>query len=103
MMFDEIVADEPCDLTDLRDQRVRPIVATILLTLREWGLKVSELAYMSALLTQSLESNQDEAQKELWKKWIPTLNSLDDVDMLAIDRVLKKVEPLVSPYNDESK
>jgi hypothetical protein len=103
MMYDEIVSDKSCDLTELRDKRVRPIVATLLLALREWGLKVSELGYMSALLTQSLEANQDEAQKELWLKWIPTLNSLDDVDMLSIDRILKSkkpLEPIESPYNE---
>ena len=105
MMYDEIVSDKSCDLTELRDKRVRPVVATILMALREWGLKVGEFAYMSALLTQSLEANQDEAQKELWLKWIPTLNSLDDVNMIAIDLVLKskKPESIVSPYKNEPK
>lgn len=109
MMYGEIVSDKECDLTTLRDKRVRPVVATVLMTFREWGLKVGELSYMSALLTQSLEANQDEAQKELWLKWIPTLQSLDDVNMIVIDLILKekgkrekreKEKPIISPFNN---
>lgn len=104
MMYDEIVSDKECDLTELRDKRVRPIVASILMAFREWGLKVGETAYMSALLNQSLDANKVEAEKELWLKWIPTLQSLDDVNMLAIDRVLKSkkpLEPVISPYGTD--
>lgn len=106
IMYDEIAADESYDLTELRDRRVRPIVATTLVVFREWGIKVSELAYFSALLNQSLDANKDEAFKELWLKLIPNLQSIDDIDLIAIDRVLKsKQNPVPSPFskpNDET-
>ena len=100
MMFDEIVSEKSCDLTDLRDKRVRPIVASVLLIFREWGIKVSETAYFSSLLNQSLDTNKDEAQKELWKKWKPTLQSLEDLDYITVDRVLKSIpsKDIPSPY-----
>lgn len=102
MMYEEVVSETACDLTDLRDKRVRPIVASVLLAFREWGLKIGETAYMSALLNQSLEANKAEAEKELWLKWIPTLTSLDDVNLLAIDRVLKAKPLIPSPYSKEN-
>jgi len=102
MMFDEIKSETSCDLTELRDKRVRPIVASVLLIFREWGMKISETAYFSALLNNSLDMNKDEAQKELWKQWLPTIQSLDDVDFVTVDRVLKSKKPVevLSPYND---
>jgi hypothetical protein len=101
MMYDETVSEKSCDLTDLRDKRIRPVVASVLLIFREWGIKISETAYFSALLNQSLDHNKDEAQKELWKQWKPTLQSLEDVDYITIDRILKsiKTKEIPSPYD----
>ena len=103
IMYDEIVSDKSCDLTELRDKRVRPVVAHTLALFREWGLKTGEVGYMSVLLNQSLESNETEAVKELWSKWTLPLNSLDDVSLIDIDRVLKskKKEPIPSNFLDE--
>lgn len=98
MMYDEIVSEKSCDLTTLRDKRVRPIVGSILAIFREWGLKVGETQYMSILLNQSLDSNKNEAEKELWRKVVPNLVSLDDVDMIGIDKVLKSIGVTPSPY-----
>jgi hypothetical protein len=100
LMYNEIVSEEMCDLTDLRDKRVRPIVASVLLIFREWGMKVGETAYFSALLNNSLEHNKDEAQKELWRQFMPSIISLDDVDFVGIDRVLKTIKDssVLSPY-----
>ena len=60
---------------------------------------------MSALLNQSLESNETEALKELWLKWTPTLSSLDDVSLLDIDRILKskQPQPVLSHFLDNNK
>lgn|SRR3990167_8892967 len=105
IMYDEIVSDKSCDLTELRDKRVRPVVAYTLAIFREWGLKTGEVGYMSALLNQSLESNETEALKELWLKWTPTLSSLDDVSLLDIDRILKskQPQPVLSHFLDNNK
>jgi hypothetical protein len=48
-------------------------------------------------------NNENEALKQLWKGVIPTLQSLDDVDLVAVDKVLKTIqaEPVISPYNAE--
>lgn len=100
VMFDEIVAEEKCDLSTLRDKRVRPVVAHVLMVMRGWGIKTGEVGYFSALLNQSLMHNENEALKQLWKSVIPTLASLDDVDLVAVDKVLKSIEsePVPSPY-----
>lgn len=104
VMFDEIVSDEKCDATTLRDKRVRPVVAHVLSVMRLWGIKTGEVGYFSALLNQSLMSNENEALKHLWKAIIPTLESLDDVDLVAVDRVLKTItpDPIPSPYGDQN-
>lgn len=102
LMYEAIVSDEACDLSALRDKRVQPVVATILAVLREWGIKTSELAYMSALLNQSLQNNEKEALKELWSAWLPTIQDVDEVDMITVDRVLrsKKKKGIPSPYGN---
>lgn len=99
LMFDEIVADEKCDATTLRDKRVRPVVAQVLGVMRLWGIKTGEVGYFSTLLNQSLQNNEDQAIRHLWRGVIPTLETLDDVDLVAVDLVLKSIPPpeILSP------
>lgn len=92
LMLDKIISDEACDLSKLRDKRLYPIVEEVLKVLREWGIRISELQYMSVLLNQSIEYNQREAILELWSKWIEKPLSVDDVDMITIDKVLKSIK-----------
>lgn len=101
IMFDAIVSEEACDASALREKRVHPVVGSVLAIMREWGMKIGETQFFSALVTQSLNSNKDTADLELWSKW-GLLKSLDDVDMIMMDRVLKskKDEAVVSPYNN---
>lgn len=94
IMLKEVVSDSPCDLTELREKRVVPIIQVILTILRDWGIKLSELPYLSILLTQSLEFNHKEALLELWGKWMPKPLSPEDVDMLTIDKVLHSIKKL---------
>lgn len=103
IMFDEIVSEEKCDATTLRDKRVRPVVAQVLGVMRLWGIKTGEVGYFSALLNQSLEHNESEALKHLWKGVNSTLQSLDDISLVDVDLVLKSIqpEPIPSPYNGE--
>lgn len=88
-MFEKVVSEKPCDASALRDKRIAPIVQAIISILRDWGIKLGELPYMSALLNQSLDFNSKEALIELWSKWMPRPLSPDDVDLVTIDRVLK--------------
>lgn len=92
LMFEKIVSETPYDLSELRDKRITPIVQVVLAVLRDWGIKLNELPYMSVLLNQSLDFNQKEALLELWSKWMPRPISPDDVDMITIDRVLKSIK-----------
>ena len=89
LMFDEIISEEKCDLTELREKRVAPAVAQILEIIRNWGLKVNEMPYMDALLKTSLEENVKAAQNELLGKWMPEPNTPDEVDFITIDRILR--------------
>ena len=90
-MFEKIIASESCDESTLRDKRVHPVVGEMQVLLREWGIKLGELPYMSIILNQSLDFNQKSALQELWSKWMPKPQSLDDVDLITIDRVLKSI------------
>ena len=81
-----------------------PVVEAVLRIMRDWGIKLSEIPYFSTLLTTSLNYNEDEALKELYSKWLPTLTSLDDIDMVTIDRILKSKKPkeILSPYGKDT-
>ena len=89
LMFSHAVTDKKKDLSELRDLRVKPIVAIVLSVLRDWGIKLSELQYFSVLLQQSLDFNHSEAVKELWSKHMPKPQSPDEISLLVIDKVLK--------------
>lgn len=92
LMFKKIVTDKPCDLGELRDKRVGPIVEIVLAIFRDWGLKPGELEYFSALLNRSLNYNSDQALIGLVSKFMPKPNSLDDIDYFTIDRILKSFQ-----------
>jgi hypothetical protein len=100
LMYDATVSEKSCDLTQLREKRVKPIVEEVLCVLRNWGIKLSEIPYFSTLLTTSLHYNEDEALKELYSKWLPNIKSLDDIDLVTLDRILKskKEKVIPSPY-----
>ncbi len=105
LMYDKIVSDQSCDATTLREKRIQPVVAAVLKILCEWGIKLNELPYMSAVLNESLKQNENEALKQLWLAWAPTINTVDDIDLVSIDRVLrsKKAQEIQSPYAPDNK
>ena len=80
VMYDKVVSNEPCNESILRDKRVQPVIETILSILREWGIKVGELQYMSAMLNRSLDYSNNQALIELMSQWMQRPLSLDDVD-----------------------
>ena len=89
VMFKKIVSDKRCSLEELRDKRCKTVVEILLTVLREWGIKLNELGYISALLNTSLDFNRDAALRKLWGQWMPTPIAPDDVDLINIDRVLR--------------
>ena len=89
IMFNKVIDSERCDDTQLRDKRVKAVVEMMLIVLREWGIKVGELPLMSALINQSLNYNNDQALLALVSKYMSRPNSLDDIDLLTVDRILK--------------
>jgi hypothetical protein len=89
MMYEKVVSDKASTLEELRDKRCNPVVTMLLSVLNEWGVKLSELSYLSALMNRSLEYNRDQALNKLWGKWMPKPLAPDEVDMLTVDRVLK--------------
>lgn len=96
-MYDSVVSDKPCDATELRTKRIEPVVVAVITLLRDWGMKVGETPYFSALLNQSLNANTDEALKLMWGQFMPKPNDLDNVDLVTIDRVLKELSPKDAP------
>jgi uncharacterized membrane-anchored protein YjiN (DUF445 family) len=100
LMYDKITSEKSCDLTTLRERRMEPVVQEMLAVLMKWGIKTSELQYMSVLLNTSLQESEKEAIKELWLPLIPNLKDIEDVDLIAVDKVLraKKDKSVPSPY-----
>lgn len=92
LMIDYVLSESPCDLSELRDKRLRPIVEKILELFRDWGLKLSELSQVSLLLNQSIDYNHKQAMIQLWSKYA-NVNHPEEVDMLTLDKVLKEVKP----------
>ena len=90
LMFEKVADHKPCDATALRDKRVQPIVKIVLGLLKEWGIKTGELPYFGSLINQSLDYNYNQALLKLVGKYMPTPLTLDDVDYLTIDRILKE-------------
>ena len=88
-MLEKSLTSEAIDETKLRDKRIFPVVESLLILLRDWGLKLGELDYTVRLLSQSLNMNTDAATKELWSQWMPKPLSLDDIDLITVDRVLR--------------
>lgn len=103
IMYDKIVKEKKTDLSELRDNRVRPVVEVLLAVMREWGVKLGELSYISALLNQSLDFNKDAALKELWSSWMPTPSSQDEVDLVTIDRILRAKKYTISDIIKDKK
>src|SRR3990167_3514852 len=103
LMYDKIVSEEACDLTQLRDKRLEPLVKETLVVLRNWGIKLSELTAFYALLNLSMQNNEKEALLELWRDVIPTLQDPDDIDLISVDLVLrrKSEHSIPSPYNEK--
>lgn len=107
LMFHKISSLESCDLTALRDKRVLPVVAIILGVLKDWGIKLSELPYLGAVLNESWRKSEEEALKLLWKNYNPSLETINDIDLTMVDRVLKeksvKNNPIPSPFYGNDK
>lgn len=89
VMFDEIASKKPCDLSTLRDKRVRPVVSELLGVIRRWGIKINELPYLSSLMNTSLDENHKAALCKLWGEYMPEPLTPDEVDYVTVDRVLK--------------
>lgn len=89
LMFEKIVSDKACDLSELRDKRISPLVEVVLASLRDWGIKISELPYFSVLLNNSLDENTKQAYVELWSEWGPRLQSPDEASLIQVDKVLR--------------
>lgn len=91
-MYDAVVSPTVSDDTQLRDRRIKPVVEMVLSIMREWGIKTGELQYFSILLNSSLDYNTNQALLKLVSEFTPNPLSLDDIDLITIDRILKAKE-----------
>lgn len=89
LAFDLVVDTKPCDLTQLQRKRVEPVVKVLAGVIMEYGIQVGDLDYVSALLNKSLQYNSDQALLMLIGKWMPKPLSLDNVDYITVDRILR--------------
>ena len=84
LMYDNIVKEEATDLTIERANRVYPIVEEILKVLLKWGVKISEIDYLTTMVITSINQNMGKAEEILWGKEQRQINLID------ADRVLKR-------------
>lgn len=59
---------EPCDLTQLREKAIVPMVEKILAILLEAEIKVIDVEYMTQKIIMSIRDHIDRANKKLWGK-----------------------------------
>jgi hypothetical protein len=57
---------EPCDLTNLREKAIVPVVEKILAILLEAEIKVIDIEYMTQKIIMSVRDHIDRANKKLW-------------------------------------
>ena len=88
LMIDATLADKVCDLTELRDKRIEPVVSGMLALLRDWGLQIGEIPAMISTLNALVQFNFDQAELMLWAKWTIDPKQLTEVTLLDADRVL---------------
>lgn len=84
-MYDLLISETSYDLTTLRERRVYPVAKEVLSVLLEYGIKISELQFFSAILSNSIDHNRKEAIAKLFGK------PEDDVTTIDIDKLLRKV------------
>jgi hypothetical protein len=59
---------QPCDLTQLREKAIVPVVEKILAILLEAEIKVIDIEYMTQKIIMSIRDHIDRANKKLWGK-----------------------------------
>jgi len=62
------VSPEPCDLTQLREKAIVPMVEKILAILLEAEIKIIDIEYMTQKIIMSARDHIDRANKKLWGK-----------------------------------
>lgn len=92
LMLEKVATDRSKNPSELRDLRVFPVVQVVLAVLRDWGIKMSELPYFSAVLNQSLDTNHKQALNQLFAAWMPKPRDPEDIDLITIDRILKTID-----------
>lgn len=102
LTFDNVVTENPIEPTELRERRVDPVIEKTLALLREHTILIGDLSYFALKLNQSLNYNTDQAQITLFEEWMPRPNSLDDVDLSTIDRILKSRKVSLKDINNGS-
>lgn len=82
-IYEAIVTDEPSDLTTLRSNYVRPLVAKILKILLDANLPLEYEEYVYQLLRASLEDCRERALAKLWGKPYHSVNLGEINDVLT--------------------
>jgi hypothetical protein len=92
-LYDVSTTAAAADLTALRDQRIQPVVKSILELLLDWGVGLSDINFITNSIALSINSSMNAANMKLWGKPENTL-SLIEVDKVLQDKVtLKDIIP----------
>lgn len=80
LMYDASLTKTPLDATDLRDHQMKPIVIGIISLLLDYNIKVTDVQYVSALVTTSLQEWEVEADKMKWGGLGKRQITISDID-----------------------
>lgn len=104
LIVEQVVSSEACDLTELRVKRLYPVTKETLKLWLNWGVKADEVEHLCQLIATSISENANQAILRFWKEQGADLLSVDAVDLITIDRVLREKvedEPATKPSEDE--
>ena len=82
-IIQQVATKKPTDLTELRNLRVKPVVAKILAILAEADLTLEDVEYANKILDLSVEANIKKVVIKLWGKEYPQRTMMD------IERILR--------------
>lgn len=81
----DTATDKAKDLTELRELRVKPVVAKIIGLLTEADLKLEEIDYMGSKVSSSIEEAIKQTVTKLWGK------EFSERTMRQLDKTLKEL------------
>lgn len=70
VVFETVVSEKECDLTEMRDKKLHPVMGEIVSILMKYDVKMSEIDNLFLIITNFLNEKLDYSSARLWYKHI---------------------------------